>query len=610
MATSPTTVTVNLSVVPGSILPVVHVSQYDVGSRTLKFNLVSYTIPDGATVAIRGTKPDKTGFSYACTVADGGASVVVRDQMTVCAGRVRCELTISQNGTILHTARFVLDVDKAPLDSATAISKTDMSTIEKATQDAAKSATDSAASADSASSAASAAGKSQIAAANSATSAAQSASAAKTSAEAANRAEKANADAITQEVADRKSADSALNDSIQAEAERAQAAETANYNSIVKEVTDRTTAISNVEEALATETTTRISSDNTFSAHVANSENPHKVTKAQVGLGNVDNTADADKPVSKDTQTALDKKADKDGIDLLKKFIDYNNYEVSEFHDSVTDTQYQVIRIYQTKLDGTKQYPFVVCPNGTEKATYSASTLNHEKEYLLAINAGVFDMSTLKPDGVVVENGKVIQDSVSATSSKCMPLTIDARGNLSYTAYDKTAASMISDGIVSAVCGFMPIITNYEKFDSSKWNSVDHYTEAAQRQIIGQYGNGDYCIITSEGRNFDNSVGWTIAQAQDICQGLGLKFAYNLDGGGSVETMLMKRQANIVYEGKSGRICPTFICFNGTDNFDGTQTEIDSSYSYITSVHLPKAAYIDTGGWFRQLKQVHHIVTV
>lgn len=183
MAASPTTVTVNLPVVPGSILPIVHVSQYDVGSRTLKFNLVSYTIPDGATVAIRGTKPDKTGFSYACTVADGGASVVVRDQMTVCAGRVRCELAISQNGTILHTARFVLDVDKAPLDSATAISKTDMSTIEKATQDAAKSATDSAASADSASSAASAAGKSQTAAANSATSAANSASAAAESAD-------------------------------------------------------------------------------------------------------------------------------------------------------------------------------------------------------------------------------------------------------------------------------------------------------------------------------------------------------------------------------------------------------------------------------------------
>lgn len=36
------------------------------------------------------------------------------------------------------------------------------------------------------------------------------------------------------------------------------------------------------------------------------SGNPHKVTKADVGLGNVDNTSDLDKPISTATQTALD----------------------------------------------------------------------------------------------------------------------------------------------------------------------------------------------------------------------------------------------------------------------------------------------------------------
>lgn len=42
--------------------------------------------------------------------------------------------------------------------------------------------------------------------------------------------------------------------------------------------------------------------------HINNKTNPHEVTKAQVGLGNVDNTADADKPISTATQTALDAK--------------------------------------------------------------------------------------------------------------------------------------------------------------------------------------------------------------------------------------------------------------------------------------------------------------
>lgn len=45
-------------------------------------------------------------------------------------------------------------------------------------------------------------------------------------------------------------------------------------------------------------------------AHEADHANPHVVTKAQVGLGNCDNTSDADKPVSTAQQTALDAKVD------------------------------------------------------------------------------------------------------------------------------------------------------------------------------------------------------------------------------------------------------------------------------------------------------------
>ena len=46
----------------------------------------------------------------------------------------------------------------------------------------------------------------------------------------------------------------------------------------------------------------------TMDGHIANTSNPHQVTKAQVGLDNVDNTSDLDKPISTATQTALDLK--------------------------------------------------------------------------------------------------------------------------------------------------------------------------------------------------------------------------------------------------------------------------------------------------------------
>jgi hypothetical protein len=52
---------------------------------------------------------------------------------------------------------------------------------------------------------------------------------------------------------------------------------------------------------------------NRLKNHVDNTNNPHAVTKAQVGLGNCDNTSDADKPISTATQAALDLKADASG---------------------------------------------------------------------------------------------------------------------------------------------------------------------------------------------------------------------------------------------------------------------------------------------------------
>lgn len=50
-----------------------------------------------------------------------------------------------------------------------------------------------------------------------------------------------------------------------------------------------------------------------LATHIANKNNPHQVTKTQVGLGNCDNTSDLDKPISTATQNALDSKVDKSG---------------------------------------------------------------------------------------------------------------------------------------------------------------------------------------------------------------------------------------------------------------------------------------------------------
>lgn len=51
--------------------------------------------------------------------------------------------------------------------------------------------------------------------------------------------------------------------------------------------------------------------ETSLDSHKSDTTNPHQVTKAQVGLGNVDNTSDANKPISTATQAALNNKVDK-----------------------------------------------------------------------------------------------------------------------------------------------------------------------------------------------------------------------------------------------------------------------------------------------------------
>lgn len=118
---------------------------------------------------------------------------------------------------------------------------------------------------------------------------------------------------INKEVSDRKAADTQVRTDLEAAvelvAEDLRGADTTLQNNITKEVNDRKGEITRVEELISDEAATRAQADTTVNAkvgsHIGNKSNPHAVTKAQVGLGNVNNTSDADKPVSTAQATAI-----------------------------------------------------------------------------------------------------------------------------------------------------------------------------------------------------------------------------------------------------------------------------------------------------------------
>ena len=82
---------------------------------------------------------------------------------------------------------------------------------------------------------------------------------------------------------------------------------------LANEITNRTNAINSlrtelktyIDEAVGNTDTDLTALETKVNQHIANKNNPHGVTKAQVGLGNANNTSDANKPVSTDQAAAI-----------------------------------------------------------------------------------------------------------------------------------------------------------------------------------------------------------------------------------------------------------------------------------------------------------------
>lgn len=124
----------------------------------------------------------------------------------------------------------------------------------------------------------------------------------------------------------------------------------ANYTKTKKDLADNTSVdgkVSGVRQELNT--------------HIEDLLNPHQVTKGQIGLGNVDNTADADKPVSNSAQAAIISavapKADKTYVDnqLTLKANKTDVYTKQESGDLVNNSISTALTPINTSLDLAKR---------------------------------------------------------------------------------------------------------------------------------------------------------------------------------------------------------------------------------------------------------------
>ena len=239
-------------------------------------------------------------------------------------------------------------------------------------------------------------------------------------------------------------------------------------------------------------------------------------------------------------------------------------------------SNYVFVRIPKTTIDGRNVMPKVrltSADGSIDGAKRSALKYSRNNSYAFVINAGLFNVSVTQPlgqtiiDGVSIVNEPHPQGANNETISdtECYPLCIDANGVLS-APYPRTVdtATMIADGVVHATTGWIKIVENYEILTDEIATEIVHPGKYSS-QIIGQYQNGDYVVLTCDvngyGNTIENTTGLTYTQLAQIMVDNGVKFAYVLDGGGSAETVIGNRQLNAIYEGTTGRAIPAVIVF-------------------------------------------------
>lgn len=177
---------------------------------------------------------------------------------------------------------------------------------------------------------------------------------------------------------------------------------------LANEITNRTNAINALRTELKTYVDDLIAdtgSDVTaletkVNNHIANKSNPHTVTKTQVGLGNVNNTSDADKPVSTAQATAI---ADAKAAGTTAQ-TSINS------HAGRKDNPHTVIRA-QLGLATTDQVVFAktTAPSGfwkessDERLKSNIKPLTHTLEQICSIPTESFIMDGKEDEGTIAQ---------------------------------------------------------------------------------------------------------------------------------------------------------------------------------------------------------------
>lgn len=177
---------------------------------------------------------------------------------------------------------------------------------------------------------------------------------------------------------------------------------------LANEITNRTNAINSlrtelktyIDEAVGNTDTDLTALETKVNNHIANKSNPHGVTKAQVGLGNANNTSDANKPVSTAQASAI---ADAKAAGTAAQTSISNHAGRKDNPHSVTRTQLGLATTDQVVFAKTTAPSGFWKESSDERLKSNIKPLTHTLEQICSIPTESFIMDGKEDEGTIAQ---------------------------------------------------------------------------------------------------------------------------------------------------------------------------------------------------------------
>lgn len=160
------------------------------------------------------------------------------------------------------------------------------------------------------------------------------------------------------------------------------------------------------------------------------------------------------------------------------------------------------------------------------------------------------------PVGIQIIDGEIIQE----LNTRVFTLGIKENNELVAYPSGTSANAMIKDGSIHALTAFTPLIENHQPVADELLDRVPNFRQKHPRQIIAQMGNLDLLFLSCGGRGFGGE-GMTSEDVIRVLMNAKVKFAFMLDGGGSVSTVIEGEliTPKIDAKGTQERLRPNFL---------------------------------------------------